>query len=62
MWMSFASFSSVASSIFSLYFLKPEFPNDRFKMITEDLGIPLGVYRRVPDFLVQKFENLKAEL
>jgi len=48
--------------IFLRYFLKPEFPNDKFKMIVEDLGIPLGVYRRVPDFLVQKFEALKAEL
>jgi len=48
--------------IFLRYFLKPEFPNDKWKVITEDLGIPLGVYRRVPDFLVQKFEGLKAEL
>jgi len=48
--------------IFLRYFLKPEFPHDKFKTIAEDLGIPLGVYRRVPDFSVQKFENLKTEL
>jgi len=48
--------------IFLRYFLKPEFPHEKFKIIVEDLGIPLGVYRRVPDFLVQKVENLKAEL
>jgi excisionase family DNA binding protein len=48
--------------IFFRYFLKPEFPNDKWKSITEGLGIPIGVYRRVPDFLVQKFEGLKAEL
>jgi len=48
--------------IFKRYLLKPEFPRDRFQKIVEELGIPLGVYRRVPDFLVQKFEDLKAEL
>jgi len=48
--------------IFKRYFLKPEFPKDKFKKIVEELGIPLGVYRRVPDFLVQKFEDLKTEL
>jgi len=48
--------------IFLRYFKKPEFPKEKFDAITIDLGIPLGVYRRVPDFLVQKFENLKSEL
>jgi hypothetical protein len=48
--------------IFMRYFLKPEFPRDKFDSIVNELGIPLGVYRRVPDFLVQKFEKLKAEL
>jgi len=48
--------------IFKRYFLKPEVPREIFDKIVNDLGIPLGVYRRVPDFLVQKFESLEAEL
>lgn len=48
--------------IFKRYFLKPEFPRDKFDEIVEGLGIPLGVYRRVPDFLVKKFEDLREEL
>jgi hypothetical protein len=48
--------------IFMRYFLKPEFPRKEYDFIVNELGIPLGVYRRVPDFLVQKFERLKAEL
>jgi excisionase family DNA binding protein len=48
--------------IFMRYFLKPEFPREKFDGIVNDLGIPLGVYRRVPDFLVSKFEVLKYEL
>ena len=45
--------------IFLRYFLQPEMPRDKFDFIVNVLGIPLGVYRRVPDFLVQKFEKLK---
>jgi hypothetical protein len=48
--------------IFKQYFLKPEFPREKYDGIVNDLGIPLGVYRRVPDFLVGKFEKLKPEL
>lgn len=48
--------------IFMRYFLKPEFPRENYDYIVNEIGIPLGVYRRVPDFLVQKFERLKAEL
>ncbi|MEM2112035.1 MAG: helix-turn-helix domain-containing protein [Candidatus Bathyarchaeia archaeon] len=48
--------------IFKRYLLKPEFPRDKFNQIVDGLSIPLGVYRRVPDFLVQKFEGLREEL
>jgi excisionase family DNA binding protein len=48
--------------IFKRYFLQPEFPPEMFNKIVYELGIPLGVYRRVPDFLFEKFENLQAEL
>ena len=48
--------------IFKRYFLKPPFPPETFKRIVGELGIPLGVYRRVPDFLVTKFEVLQTEL
>ena len=48
--------------IFMRYFLKPEFPREKYDFILNELGIPLGVYRNVPDFLVQKFEKLKSEL
>jgi hypothetical protein len=48
--------------IFMRYFLQPEFPREKYDFIVNELGIPLGVYRRVPDFLVQKFEKLRTEL
>lgn len=48
--------------IFKRYLLKPEFPKDKFSQIVDGLGIPLGVYRRVPDFLVRKFEDLRDKL
>jgi hypothetical protein len=48
--------------IFKRYLLKPEFPREKFDQIAEGLGIPLGVYRRVPDFLVEKFEGLREKL
>jgi len=48
--------------IFKRYLLKPIFPRDKFDNIVGDLGIPLGVYERVPDFLVKKFEDLQAKL
>ena len=43
------------------YFLQPPFPRDRFKEIV-DLGIPLGVYNRTPDFLVNMFKSLAGAL
>lgn len=42
---------------FIRYFLQPPFPRDKFSRIV-DLGIPLGVYQRVPDFLVNMFNSL----
>jgi excisionase family DNA binding protein len=43
------------------YFLQPPFPRDKFKDIV-DLGIPLGVYNRTPDFLVNMFKSLAGAL
>lgn len=43
------------------YFLQPPFPRDKFKDIV-DLGIPLGVYNRTPDFLVNMFNSLATAL
>jgi hypothetical protein len=39
------------------YFLQPPFPRDKFKEIV-DLGIPLGVYNRPPDFLITMLTRL----
>ena len=39
------------------YFLQPPFPRDKFKEIV-DLGIPLGVYNRPPDFLITMLTSL----
>jgi excisionase family DNA binding protein len=38
------------------YFFKPPFPRDKFKEIV-DLGIPLGVYNRPPDFLIEMLKR-----
>jgi excisionase family DNA binding protein len=43
---------------FKRYFLKPPFPHDKFSEII-NLGIPLGVYRRCPEFLVRMLEDLR---
>ncbi len=38
------------------YLLKPDMPREIFDSIT-NMGIPLGIYRRVPDFLVNRFQQ-----
>jgi len=48
--------------IFMRYLLKPPFPKETFNRVVKELGIPLGVYQWVPDFLVRKFEDLRMEL
>jgi hypothetical protein len=37
--------------VFKRYLLQPEFPRDKFKEIV-NMGIPLGVYKLPPEFLV----------
>jgi len=37
---------------FKRYLLQPEFPRDKFKEII-DMGIPLGVYKYPPDFMIE---------
>jgi excisionase family DNA binding protein len=39
------------------YFLQPPFPRDKFKEIV-DLGIPLGVYNRSPDFMIKMLQRM----
>ncbi len=39
------------------YFLQPPFPRDKFKEIV-DLGIPLGVYNRSPDFMINMLNTM----
>jgi len=46
---------------FKRYFLQPPFPRDKFSEIV-DMGIPLGVYRRCPEFLVSMLIKLKDAL
>lgn len=47
---------------FKRYFKQPPFPRDKYKQIENDLGIPIGVYKWVPDFLInqikRKVENI----
>ena len=46
---------------FKRYFLQPPFPRDKFSEIVE-MGIPLGVYKRSPEFLVSMLMDLKDVL
>lgn len=48
--------------VFKRYFLQPKFPRDKFKEIIENIGIPLGVYRYPPDFLIAAFDKAKSRL
>ena len=43
------------------YFLAPPFPRDKFDAIV-NMGIPLGVYQRCPQFMVDMLLKLKSEL
>jgi hypothetical protein len=46
---------------FKRYFLQPEYPRDKFTE-TVQMGIPLGVYRWPPRFLVQLLLKLKTAI
>lgn len=43
------------------YFLRPPFPPETFNAITS-IGIPIGVYRRPPDFLIRAFLALPGRM
>lgn len=47
---------------FKRYFLQPEFPRDKYAKINGLLRIPLGVYRRTPDFLFYRFMTLSQNI
>lgn len=47
--------------IFKRWLLRPPFPRDTFQRMLE-LGIPVSVYRRVPDFLIVRAKELKSWL
>lgn len=42
------------------YFLQPPFPRKEFKEIV-GMGIPLGVYKWTPNFLVESFDALSKK-
>jgi hypothetical protein len=46
---------------FKRYLLQPPFPRDKFEKILE-MGIPIGVYRRPPQFLVERLLQLKSDI
>jgi hypothetical protein len=43
------------------YFLQPPFPHETFQALNQ-MGIPIGVYRRPPDFLVRAFIELPKRM
>jgi len=43
------------------YFLQPPFPRDKFNKII-DMGIPIGVYKWCPEFLVKLLLDLKNQI
>jgi len=44
------------------YLLQPPFGNKAFKEITNNLRIPLGVYKWVPEFMIRRFNELREKL
>jgi len=60
----YSVFSAIRGEVIQTkrYFLQPPFPPDKFKEIIDELQIPLGVYKWVPDFLISDFEELKGKL
>lgn len=47
--------------VYKRYFLQPPFPREKFKELV-NLGIPLGVYKWPPEFLVNRFVEAGGEL
>jgi excisionase family DNA binding protein len=60
--MSYRSIRNAGGDIIECkrYFLQPPFPRKEFKEIV-GMGIPLGVYKWTPDFLVESFDGLSKK-
>lgn len=60
----YAIFNTIRGEVIQTkrYFLQPPFPRDKYNEITKNLGIPLGVYNWVPDFLLSRFTELQEKL
>jgi len=47
--------------IFKRYFLKPGFPRDKFNDVI-NMGIPIGVYKWPPEFLIRRFVDIAKNI
>jgi Domain of unknown function (DUF4062) len=48
--------------VYKRWLLRPGFPRESFQHIVRELGLPLGVYQRTPDFLIVRLQELKNRL